>query len=318
MSTSLTSRAALIALLATAALALTPATSAQEDPQAGGVSRTGELVLDPQDVQVMRYTPKHVSTRELVNVLQQSFGRSYRLSNRTMGQYTANIQQVGDTLLVIDTAEYAAQLTGMIAQIDVASDETGSQTTRAYHPRHASASRAGAVIEAAGATILRVDTSQAPVIVAMGTERHLAQADARLAAIDVAPPRFMLECLVLRGTKAAPAADARPPEELQTNLARLVGFDHFEVATRGMLTAVAERNRDLTIELPSDTAPCTMAFELGDYDATTDELSFSRCEALVAGQRLQTSVRARAGEYLVVAATGQVPIFVVLRMTPLD
>ena len=45
-----------------------------------------------------------------------------------------------------------------------------------------------------------------------------------------------------------------------------------------MLTAVAERNRDLMLELPSASMPTRMAFELGDYDAAAKELAFSQCE----------------------------------------
>lgn len=314
MSHLVTPRLALALLL----LAVAPVAAQNVAGPQPAASRSDFPVLEPGDVQVVRYTPEHVDADDLAHVVQRSFGRAFALSNRHPHELTTNVQQIGDTLLLVDTPEATAKLLDVIAAIDVASDEKAGSATRSFHLRHLSASQAHAVLGGAGVAVIQVHDSRSPVLVGKGSPEELDTADARLAELDVAPRRLMLECLVIRGTSGDVAADARVPGELETNLAKMVGSERFEVVTRGMLTAVAEPGRDLMIELPSDELPCIMQFEIGDFDVRSGELSLSQCEMRLGQQRLQTTTRTRPGEYLVLGATGRTPVFAVLRTTLLD
>lgn len=138
-----------------------------------------------------------------------------------------------------------------------------------------------------------------------------------LRTIDVPAPQLMLHCWLLRGIDHDGAAGL--PAQLVENLQRLVPFAGFEQVSSAFLriSVVAGQQHELR-GLFGDQR-FEVKLEPAGYDATTQSLTLARCAFnSTTGQEFATAAVVRAGEYVVLGAAGSDPLFVVLRVTPVD
>ncbi len=289
--------------------------------QVDGASTQAATVptFDASVIKVHQYTPQHVNASQLFQVLQRSYGRNYRIAGRAPHEQSFNVHPFGDTILVIDEPEYANKLIDVMKQLDVpkSSDALAPEVRRTFSVDHISVHSALQAVQVLGRTNVAVVPESGQLIVRDTAER-VAEVEGLLAEIDRAAPRILLQCMIVRAQNDEPSPAAAVPTELTDDLRKLVGFPHFEMATQGMLTAVAEPGRKLQLQLPSDTDESILELEVGAFESATRSLSLSRCEIFMARQKIETSVVIRPDEYLVLCATGRSPVFCVLRLTFID
>jgi hypothetical protein len=114
------------------------------------------------------------------------------------------------------------------------------------------------------------------------------------------------------------------PEELVSNLARLLPGSQFEHTAMAMLKTSVTRPQPTSVQIESRLSQrYRLTFVPTAYDEETASMTVSRCTLL---QELDSGVRElfstntvlRGGEYTVLAATGATPRLLVVRVTPVD
>ncbi|HVQ26388.1 MAG TPA: hypothetical protein VMV01_14480, partial [Planctomycetota bacterium] len=134
-------------------------------------------------------------------------------------------------------------------------------------------------------------------------------------------PQLMLHCWLLRGADQGDGTDL--PSDLTDNLRRLVPYRGFEKVSMAMLrvSIVGGQEQRLRGRFQRDGAD--QRFELtlvpAGYDAHSQTLTLRQCEfESTTGQELSTAAVVHLDEYVVLGAAGSDPLFVVLRVTPID
>jgi hypothetical protein len=337
-----------LALVPALVLGFTAPLRAQEDP---GTQPDAQRAHQPEpdapplvqaaDLKTYYFTPQHVRSTELRKLAERLYGRVLYVADH--GGYNAppveNLQQLGDTLVIYDTADYAQLLGEALHNMDQAmavadGDDAGHAASSnmetaiaTWRPRHIGLNVSSAALASFRREALvfdeRGNASRVPNVSIVGELGQLILRDTpdqvqamldMLQSIDVPEQQMYVTCLVIRG-QHAPSTDPTPiPEELSTNLSKLVPYEHFEMLTMGVLRASAMADN---LELSMDGNYKIQLVNQG-YDAETKSLTALCGFGGPGGQRIETRTTIHAGEYTVLGATGFEPLFAVLKIEPID
>jgi hypothetical protein len=297
-----------------------------------------ELVLE-------HYEPLHVDPHELAHSVQSMIGRHFYVRER--GGYHASepiedVSVLGGSLVIYDTAEYAARVLATCRALDVAPREEAPEPPGEaaeilrYRPRYVS-------LPAALSTLRRfvefpvgsgLDALQEQnVLVITGTPNVLASTLATLAQIDVPRDQIVLSCYLVRalakGAGEPAPEEGRLPQDLVDDLGRLVPQFRFELYGFALLQTAVPSSDVLQIHIDTRSAVgYELSFLPAAFDTESATLSVERCTLVRvrsagdgASQRLHetvftTSTVFRGGEYTVIGGTGSDPVFLVVRVSP--
>jgi len=269
------------------------------------------------------FTPKHASPRDLSVAASQLYGdRLVALNEVEQPQPVAHFIALGSTIVVQDTP---ARIESILETL-VALDEAQSGQSRPkpvlermeYGVRHSSVESIASALNSIG-SLEYWPVSEKRMLVLKGSPEDLAAAKALIAKLDVPAPQVTITCHLIRGsTEEQPKGQL--PRALTENLARILPMPAFEMVSVNALQSSVSGNRiELTSQANRDLT-YTVRLTPSAYDAQTKQLSFSSCQfLLVMGgvqHGLETSLTLGQGEYVVLGAFGDDPIFVVLRMVP--
>lgn len=325
------------------ALALCFPTSlhAQEDPDAQHARQSANTMpplLKASQLKTYYFTPQHVQSTHLRGLAQELYGRQIYITDR--GGYSGapvdNVQQLGDTLIIYDTEDYAQMLGEALHEMDLAMAEAAPAPAPAanyetavatWRPRHIGLNVASSALTSFRRDALvfdeRGNVSHVPNVSVVGELGQLILRDtpdqvevmvSMLQSIDIPEQQMYVTCLVIRGQHMPSDGPDPVPAELASNLSKLVPYDHFELLTMGVLRASAIADH---LELRMDDS---FRIELKNqgYDAETRSLTALCAFDGTTNQRLETRTTIRAGEYTVLGATGSQPLFAVLKIEPID
>ncbi len=163
---------------------------------------------------------------------------------------------------------------------------------------------------------------EAGVLVLRDTAARLAEMQNLLARIDVPAPQVMLTCLLIQDVPEADGADATAglPGDLVADLRQLLPIHGLaRVGQAALRIAVVPGSKvSLTGKLESG-QNFELRLEPTGYDREKGSLSVTQCTLRLDEDALfTTSAVLAAGEHTVLGASGKQPLFVVLRVVPLD
>jgi len=288
--------------------------------------QTGPPVFSISELTIKHYTPVSVPAYELEHIIGEMVGRSFYLRER--GGYSGdpidNLTRVGNSLLLYDTEEYLERVLATLQAIDQERGDAEQppedpDITFHYTPRYLSMGDLWSVVEnltpnmsAAGDRRILVVHDYASVI---------REVEELLAKVDVPEPQILVTAYLVRGWSSG---DGGPPlpEDLREHLGRLVPGLDLQVAGFAMLQSSVQPKADLRLRLTGSgtSEDYYLSFAPSAYDGGTGSLSVERCDLTQntsAGPRVvfSTSTVFRGGEYTVLGATGEKPLFVVVRLT---
>jgi hypothetical protein len=165
------------------------------------------------------------------------------------------------------------------------------------------------------------------LLVVRETKDRLAEIEALLMRIDTPKPQVLITCYLVRGGDTA----GDLPEELSSNLEKLVPGFRFEQVGFGMLQSAVVPNTLVSLKLDTNYGD---SFELSfapiAFDQATSSLSVANCTLFKRGAQagtvsagdarsrvFSTDTLFRGNEYTVLGASGMDPIFVVIRVAPM-
>jgi hypothetical protein len=289
-------------------------------PQEAQISRTAR-----KDELVLKYfTPAHANSAELADVARELFGPTLPVAlGADEEEYIAHFISLGPTLVVQDGPKNAERILETLRQLDVEIGRGSGGSTLArleYSPRHVGLQ---SLLEGL-ATLPRLEArsvAESHMVVLSGAEDSITAARELVARIDVPAPQVLLTCHLIRGL-ASGTSTASLPRELVDNLKLILPMQAFELVS---LNAVQAAVRGQPIRLATE-AGLRLRYELNlqpeVYDAEQSTLSLSHCvfeltdETQSKQYRLETGLDLRAGEFVVLGALGDEPLFVVLRVAP--
>jgi hypothetical protein len=323
------------------ALGLITPLGAQEDPGTQSAQRaqnSGRQLVQAAELKTYYFTPQHVASHELKKLAARLYGRQLHIADRggLAAPPVENLQQLGDTILIYDTEEYAQMLGEALHGMDMAlAEETGEAAMSSHHETIVatwSPNHIGLRVAAAALTSFRRDAQvfdergnsnflpnmstvdEVNQLILRDTPDQVKQMLAMLERIDLPEEQLYLTCLVIRGQHAPSTNPTSVPSVLTTNLSKLVPYEHFELVTMGVLRA-SVLTEDLQISM--DDAYRLDLRDLG-YDSESNGLTAMCGFRSMDGQSLETRTTIRAGEYTVLGATGSSPLFAVLKIEPID
>jgi len=309
----------------------------QEDPGAGHQSSNPVPVLNSAELETFYFTPKNVSARQLESIAERLFSREIFISERggLASHPIQNLQLLGDTIIIYDSAENAQRIGKALhgidenMKVDEATEADGADrltVVQEWSPRHISLQEAlsaltsfrrDAVIWDSRGTASNVPNmsilKEQGTLVMRDAPDQVAQMLELLERVDRREAQLMFTCLVIRGQHGDDKSSAGVPPELARNLSQLVPYENFHLVTVGVLRASA-RAKNLRIEMDGHNELLleTEAFD-AEESALTATIRFGGDE----GQQLQTRTTLRSGEYTVLGAAGSTPLFAVLKIVPI-
>jgi type II secretory pathway component GspD/PulD (secretin) len=302
-----------IASSATLALLLLVAQSAstEDDPR---VVSQADIVLEPYRIQ-------HADPRALYNLVSGLAGRTYFV--REHGGFQAdeisNLQLLGDSLVLYDTAKHVQRVREILARLDVPGEVRAARTeTREYAPRFLSIASVYAAVSALVDVSVLTDQGKA---VLRGSGANMEEALALLERLDRPDPQVLLTCHLLELTEqtGGPAL----PRELADNLQKLLPGSAFTQVGMALLkTSVG--GEPLAVQIESTGKRYRLSFTPAAFDAASGALTARGCMLVeerdggAARELFRTDAVLHAGEYTVLAATGATPRLLVVRVTPQD
>lgn len=335
-----------LALLCTVALLSAPALRAQDEPPSQPApAETGgnELaIVSASELKLTYFIAQHAPVNDLQSAIQGLVARRFLVRNAD-GSVTGPVSNVrrfsGPTILVYDLPDRVAQVTSILADLDtMAGKAEGAQDGVSaekleladYTPRHVSLENLSEslrpflheVRDEDGSVVMNVTFVEAPArIVLRDTAENIQRIQELLQRFDVPAPQLMLNCWLLRGAEQGAGADL--PSDLVDNLRRLVPYRGFEKVSMAMLrvSIVGGQEQRLRGRFQRDDAD--QRFELtlvpAGYDAQDKTLTLRQCKfESTTGQEFSTAAVVHLDEYVVLGAAGSDPLFVVLRVTPIE
>jgi len=300
--------------------------------------QSGYPTYSLDELEVELYTPTHVHVNDLYGTIRSTYGREFLVSeNGSTQDAPRNVQMLGDSLLIYDTSEYRARVLAAAAKLDVPGAAGSRQSASLpdesalalfeYTPRFLNVE---AVFEAllpfAGMVkvanpdggwkeISTVSVShQSNLVIVREMPERVMQMKALLERIDQPKPHVTISCTVLRATRDQ--GDTDLPVELVENLSALVPYTQFDLVTMGLITTSVTPQAKLELRMPladNSTAEALMIPEA--YDAATGSLTLRDFRfQLPHTVEFSTRVTVHSDEYVVIGASGPVPVFVVLRL----
>ena len=349
----------LLALLPLVVLPLLSPTPVLQDPSADSWTENADNEFVTRDqAQVYYFTPQHAYADELQEVAYTLYGSDIATLDRAGNiiDFTSNMLVIGDSrILIFDSPENAelilklfVDLVKPIEFVERKPAPSEELRTAHYTPRYLSALD---VLEALGPLTHLVEgrgdssmptpaknvrvLNNSGLILMLDTQAHIDEMLAFLDSIDRPAAQLELTCYVLRGTDQPVSNNL--PKELTSNLARLVPFAGFELASMGIVrTSAGSAGNLVSIEMQGKNEQFTLDTRISAFDmqksgaevltmngcqvihSYTDVIDPSDVNARAAGkmrsrQLFSTSASINGGEYAVMGATGTDPIFVVLR-----
>lgn len=301
--------------------------SAQRFP--GDLQANDPLLLSTADLGTEFFTPQHTDIDELLRVARLLYSRSFQVVER--GGYDSqpvqNLQQLGDSLLVYDRREELPTLLSALALLDRprVEDEPAelAVTVVTWSPGFVSLNSARAALaplfrnvplsddygytEVANVSIL----TQQNALVLRDSQTQVEQMLTLLNSLDKPDPQLTLSAMVIQGHRSAEdATGPMAPEEISSQLSRLVPYEHFSVGARGLVRSSA---RSPSIEVNMDREH-KLEMLPAAYDSKSGTLTARIRFQGLGGFEVETQTSLLPGENVVLGAVGQVPTFVVLRI----
>ena len=156
------------------------------------------------------------------------------------------------------------------------------------------------------------------LVLARGTSEELQEIAGLLARIDVPQPQVRVTSYLLRGSVDA-EADVRLPADLVRDLAQLVPYESFELLSFGMFQCDAVA--PIYMEESVSGGHFQLEMNAKTFEPSVGVLTLDRCSfELSQGtdrKSFMTSARITMGEYTVLGALGNDPVFVVLKIDAL-
>ena len=326
-----------LALAAPQQQAPTPQEAAAQDQKS-----SGPPLVPAEQLQLQYYNARRASAADdLLDALQGLALRKYYVKNAD-GSITGpvvNVRGFGNTptLVIYDLPERIEQITTMLADLERATGEGEGDGSEAkelqlvqYSPRSVPIESLFSSLRPFLRTVLTPDGEGVPNITAVTSPAHLVLRDTAdnieqmldcLKHVDEPAPQFVVKCWLLRGSDRETPKDL--PPELIDNLRRLVPFREFEPVSMALLRAslVPGQKQQLRGDFRQGDGDQRFDLELvpGGYDKQGGLLSFERCSfQATTGQQFSTSATVGLGEFVVLGAAGSEPLFVVLRVTPVE
>ena len=299
-----------LALLLVYPLAATA--SRPQDAQAPSTPRKEDLVLK-------YFTPASADSGELAVVARELFGENLTVALPFNNEeYVDRFISLGPTLVVQDTPKSAERILETLRLLDAEIGRASSAPARfEYSPRHVGLDSLMEGVRAFDVTCWPV--LEGRMLVMTGSEDTIAKASELFARIDVPAPQVLLTCYLIRGLESGTSTPTLP-RELVDNLKLILPMPGFELVSLNALQAAV---RGQPIRLATQ-AGVSLRYELSlhpeVYDPAQSTLSLSGClfeltdESQGRTHHLETSLDLRSGEYVVLGALGDEPLFVVLRM----
>ena len=269
------------------------------------------------------FTPQYASPRDLTTVASQLYGdRLAAINDSGEAQFVAHFIALGNTIVVQDTKPRIARIVETLMEMDMA--QAGQSRPKPvlermeYSVRHAAVQSIASALDSIS-NLAYWPVTEKRMLVLKGSQEDLSAAKALIAKLDVPVPQVTITCHLIRGSSEARPA-GQLPRELTENLARILPMPAFEMlSVNAVQSTVSGSTIELTSQAKQDIA-YTVRLVPTAYDAQSKHLTFSNCYFLLqmAGRDhvLQTSLTLGQGEYVVLGAFGDDPIFVVLRMVP--
>ncbi len=322
----------LIALAFLTFLAPMTATFSQEAEE----PTTDIPLLKVSELVLAHYTPRAAKAHELQRLASNLIGRQFYVVERG-GIYNSapipNISMLGDQLVLYDSAEYVKRLRETLEQLDrestVVDPAVEPYVTTKYVPRSISLDSALAALEPLASHLSDGSYSIAAVkerrtLVLRDTASRLEEMTTLLEAIDVPEEQVRITCYLLQG-KAGQADSGSAPRELLSNLKQLLPDLGFESIGFAMLQSgvVADRGVQLSVD-GTNGLRFELSFQPVAYDSQTGSMTVRRCNIEMIDSSVQRAAKSmlstdtvfRGGEYTVLGATGQDPIFFVVHVKP--
>ncbi|MEM7311087.1 MAG: hypothetical protein AAF682_30735 [Planctomycetota bacterium] len=308
-------------------------------------------ILSVESIELKSYTPRHVNARELYQLASETVAREFYLKERggLNGAPVLNLNTLGDRLIVYDEPKVVARILASLQTMDQQSAVSPvaprvQYSVREYAPRFISLDAAVQALE----PLTRRDETISPggerngtrnvtavrernLLVLRDTEENLATMTDLLVRIDQPEPQALLTCYLVRGKAGGDSSGL--PKDLVDNMAKLVPQFALENAGFSMLQTSIAIGRTLSLRIDGKgTDKFELSFVPVAYDAATASLTVQRCSlqreylqeqggGLIQGAKRQvfsTSTVFRGGEYTVLGAAGSDPVFLVVRLAPLN
>ncbi|GEM_PF-2647242 len=276
------------------------------------------------------YSPENVNPRELAKLAHDIHGRNISIEEKG-GHFATpvrNIQTLGDALLIYEDEAGAQRILAWCRQIDAemkADEEPAEQelTVTEWRPKHMSLMTGYSslapfhrsvrefhdgqfVSENQNITLLK----EQGTLVLRDTPRQIDSMLALLNRVDLPEEQLMLTAMVITGQQDPGVDQGAVPAELNQHLAQMVPFSSFHTESMGMVRSSA-RSRDIEIAMDEGNR---LKIRPEVFDAETSTLT-AVCEFdSVNGLSFETRTTIRAGEYTVLGASGNQPLFCVLRI----
>ncbi|RKY17603.1 MAG: hypothetical protein DRQ55_15385 [Planctomycetota bacterium] len=316
---------ALLAALLSAPLAAP--VSAQDAADAN--VQNARLMLSTEQIETEFYTPKHTHVHELLRIAERLHGRTFHVEEK--GGYSAppmdNLQLLGDSILIYDEPAYIAKVLKALMLLDRGSapaEPDVQLSTSHWSPGFISLPTAYEALDPFKRQVTTVDSSgqsqstrniamleNQRVLVLRDTPAQVAQMLELLSVIDRSEPQLMVSAMVIRGEHGA--GDGAVPTELAQNLSQLVPYQSFSMEAMGLVRSSA-RARSIGLRLDETHS---LEFEPDAFDEDSLTLS-GRCQfKSETGFRFETRTSVSAGEYTVLGVSGELALFVVLRIEPI-
>lgn len=305
------------------------------------------------DSLVLRYyRPQRVDSDDLIQVATELYGHQLLVRTETPGQspsdaWVPHFLELEESILVRDTPRQAELIVASLREIEqnVAPEEPAQPSSRRgglesfhYRPRNLSVQAALEALRPYQGTLSKPPVGGAGqwiqveaitgspntgTVFVRETAERLAEIRAYLEQIDVPIPQATFHYLILVGSDEG-ASDPALPQELASNLARLVPANHFEIVSSGLVRGSVSQPIDVADQ--SGISSYELELKPASFDAATRQLNVERCsfvferrEAQDQGRRssrqsFRTAATLRDGEYTALGAVGPDPVFVVLRM----
>jgi hypothetical protein len=296
--------------------------------------QNGPPVFSQAELQIEYYTPAHIGTYELQEIVGGMVGRTFYLSERGgySGDSIDNMSIVGEAILLYDTPEYLERMRETFAAVDrpVESEKRAVDDpwlTFHYTPRYLSMADLYSLAESLTNNISVAGERR--ILVVHDRTSVIQEIETLLAKVDVPEDQILVTAYLVRGwdpvVRAEAPGDGGPPlpADLASHLGALVPGIEFEVAGFAMLQSAAVPRSDLDLKLrltgSGPTEDYYLSFAPTAYDRQTGSLSVESCELAQntnAGPRVVFSTNTVFGgaKYTVLGATGAKPIFVVVRL----
>lgn len=323
----------LIALLALA-------TAPQSPEQASDVGQGGISTYSLNELVMHQFEPVHSDPYELVELAKNMVGRQYFVRERgTRVGAVPNMSVLGRKVILYDTKDYVTGvMVPLLTQLDRASKaEPVARPMEVlarleYTPRYVSLRALSTASESYRRTVVDENqginnfswSEESNTVIVRDEDLRLKEIQELFTQLDVPEPQVMLTCYLVQGTMSHEERQGLPPE-LGEHMGKLVPGMGFELAGFAMLRTSVGRGQGITMQLRAEGANIS-GYQLDlrpmAYAAATGTLSVSECslgKSADGKRRLLFSADTlmRADEYTVLGASGEEPVFAVVRLAAL-